>query len=237
MRETTQDTDKKDQESWLCHTTSCRNKWRWPGWSPHPSLLEVCLAWERAGKSQAWHQLLRATSLPWAAEGPQAELCCLGLCPSTDGVVNLKYSTRGRQMGGSREDLEPGIWSGGKRAPAAILTLPFLSPALKYHTREATSPWKVPQLCSDTERTQAPRRLPRWFQPMVPCGDVYLELSSYSHSVGDSALTPTLPHHSDRNRPFSVPPFVPSQAFIGYTLCYVQGTLSILLVVIDSCFA
>lgn len=73
----------------------------------------LSLLW--AGKSGAWQQPLWATSLPWATEGLQAELWCLGLSFSTDGTVKLNYSTGERQMGISRRDLDPGVQSGINR--------------------------------------------------------------------------------------------------------------------------
>lgn len=48
----------------------------------------------------------------------------LGLSFSTDGTVNLSYSTGGRQMGISREGSEPGIRSSSYRDVASFATLP-----------------------------------------------------------------------------------------------------------------
>lgn len=50
----------------------------------------------------------------------------LGLCSSTDGTVNLKYSTGERQMGISREGWEPGIRSEINRGPASLWGRSFL---------------------------------------------------------------------------------------------------------------
>ena len=50
----------------------------------------------------------------------------LGLCSSTDGTVNLKYSTGERQVGISRGGLEPGIRSEINRGPASLWGRSFL---------------------------------------------------------------------------------------------------------------
>ena len=50
----------------------------------------------------------------------------LGLCSSTDGTVNLKYSTGERQMGISRGGLEPGIRSEINRGLASLWGRSFL---------------------------------------------------------------------------------------------------------------
>lgn len=76
-------------------------------------------------KIRAWHQRLRATSLPQAAKGPRAELCSVSPGSSTDGSVHLKYSTGERQMGRSQKDLESGMGVGQKEVqhpPGTILS-------------------------------------------------------------------------------------------------------------------
>lgn len=89
-------TNKEDQKSRPRHSSRCRNKRRGPGWGPNPSLRLA-----RAGKSHAWHQR-RALRLPprlGRQKGCGLNREVLGLCSSTDGTVNLNYSTGGRQMG------------------------------------------------------------------------------------------------------------------------------------------
>lgn len=50
----------------------------------------------------------------------------LGLCSSTDGTVNLKYSTGERQMGIGQEGSKPGIRSEINRGPASLWGRSFL---------------------------------------------------------------------------------------------------------------
>lgn len=68
----------------------------------------------------------------------------LGLCSSTDGTVNLKYSTGERQMGISREGSEPGMRSGMNRGPASMWSPLPIPPLLLNITLLKSSPPGTP---------------------------------------------------------------------------------------------
>lgn len=109
--------NKEDLKSRLHHKSRCRNKRRWPGQGPNPSLFGACSAWRGQG-SRREPGTSRSRLPPCLGRQKGCRLNCtaLGLCSSTDGTVNLKYSTGGRQMGISREGSEPGIRCGINRA-------------------------------------------------------------------------------------------------------------------------
>lgn len=132
-------TNKEDQKS---HLSRCKNKRKGPSQSSNPSLN-----WRRQESHEPGTSLLTPGLPPRLGrqKGCRLNRDVLGLCSSTDGTVNLKYSTGERQMVISRERL--GAWhtEWNKERPR-IFTESFLPPALKYHTSEVISHWNSQQL-------------------------------------------------------------------------------------------
>ena len=85
-------------------------------------------AWHRQGSHKPGTSRCAPRMPPRFGRQKGCRLNCdvLGLCSSTDGTVNLKYSTGERQMGISREGSEPGIRSGINRGPASLWSRFFL---------------------------------------------------------------------------------------------------------------
>lgn len=113
-------TNKEDQKS---HLSRCKNKRKGPSQSSNPSLN-----WRRQESHEPGTSLLTPGLPPRLGQqkGCRLNRDVLGLCSSTDGTVNLKYSTGERQMVISREGSEPGIRSGIKRGPASLQSRSFL---------------------------------------------------------------------------------------------------------------